>query len=150
MVLMLLPESYTTHLETLMDVANSSRHTFTVYDFISKAIGLFDKWQLWVNCNPSPITGALLSTHSKLIKRGRAASMLHSVTLMGHCWQNLVSSKPIPSQFWVWAFTPTIHKWHLRIPKELLVQFPNLDIINAQPCFSFIVKSHPSQAGPWW
>ena len=43
MVLMSLPESYTTHLEMLADVAVSSGHTFTAYDFITKAIELSDK-----------------------------------------------------------------------------------------------------------
>jgi len=43
MVLMSLPDSYTTHLETLMEAAISSGHTFTTQDFISKAIELSDK-----------------------------------------------------------------------------------------------------------
>jgi len=43
MVLMSLPDSYTTHLETLVDTAISSGCTFTAQDFISKAIELLDK-----------------------------------------------------------------------------------------------------------
>ena len=41
MVLMSLPESYTTHLTTLADVAFSSGHIFTVDYFFTKAIKLF-------------------------------------------------------------------------------------------------------------
>ena len=52
MVLMSLPDSYTTHLETLADATISSRHTFTAQYFISKAIELLDKRQLWANHNP--------------------------------------------------------------------------------------------------
>src|SRR5882724_9433439 len=43
MVLMSLPNSYTTHLETLVDAAISSGCTFTAQDFISKAIELLDQ-----------------------------------------------------------------------------------------------------------
>ena len=52
MVLMSLPDSYTTHLETLVDTAISSGCTFTAQDFISKAIELLDKRQLWANHDP--------------------------------------------------------------------------------------------------
>jgi len=45
-VLMSLPESYTTHLKMLTDAAISSGHTFTTLDFIAKAIELSDKHQL--------------------------------------------------------------------------------------------------------
>ena len=51
MVLMSLPETYSTHLKTLMDSTNSSGHKFTAHDFIVKATELFDKWQLRANCN---------------------------------------------------------------------------------------------------
>src|SRR5882724_1525807 len=46
MVLMLLPDSYTTHLEMLADAAISSGRMFTAHDFITKAIELSDKRQL--------------------------------------------------------------------------------------------------------
>jgi len=52
MVLMSLPNSYTTHLETHMDAAISSGHTFTTQDFISKAIKLLDKRQLQAKHDP--------------------------------------------------------------------------------------------------
>jgi len=44
MVSMSLPDSYTTHLTTLSDVAFSIGHTFTVHYFITKTIKLFNKW----------------------------------------------------------------------------------------------------------
>ena len=43
MVLMSLPNTYTTHLETLADSATSTGRTFTAANLISKAIELFDK-----------------------------------------------------------------------------------------------------------
>ena len=43
MVLMSLPETYSTHLETLADAASTGGHTFTTHEFITKAIELFDK-----------------------------------------------------------------------------------------------------------
>jgi len=43
MILMSLPESYTTHLETLTDVAISSGCTFTAHNIITKATKLADK-----------------------------------------------------------------------------------------------------------
>ena len=49
MVLMSLPETYSMHLETLVDSANSSSRKFTAHDFIIKAMELFDKWQLRAN-----------------------------------------------------------------------------------------------------
>src|SRR5882724_290778 len=52
MVLMSLPESYTTHLETLTDVAIRSGHTFTAHNLISKAIELSDEHQFQANCEP--------------------------------------------------------------------------------------------------
>jgi len=42
-ILMSLPDTYMTHLETLMDMAIGSGHTFTTHEFITKAIELFDK-----------------------------------------------------------------------------------------------------------
>src|SRR5882724_4390649 len=52
MVLMSLPDSYTMHLETLADVAISSRQTFTIPNFIAKAIELSEKHQLQANQDP--------------------------------------------------------------------------------------------------
>ena len=46
MILMSLPDSYTTHLETLADAAGSSGRTFTASDFITKAMELSGKRQL--------------------------------------------------------------------------------------------------------
>ena len=43
MILMSLLDTYTTHLETLADVAISSGCMFTTHDFISKATELTDK-----------------------------------------------------------------------------------------------------------
>ena len=43
MILVSLPDSYTTHLESLTDVAISSGHTFTAHDIITKATELVDK-----------------------------------------------------------------------------------------------------------
>jgi len=54
MVLMSLPDSYTTYLKTLTDAAISSGHTFTTPDFISKAIELSDKCHFQANCDPKP------------------------------------------------------------------------------------------------
>ena len=51
MVLMSLPETYSTHLETLMDSANSSSCKFTAHEFIVKATELFNKQQLRANCD---------------------------------------------------------------------------------------------------
>src|SRR5882724_3543616 len=69
MVLMSLPNSYTTHLETLTDATISSRCTFTTQDFISKAIELLDKQQLWANHNlksgQENSTFQSLESHSK-------------------------------------------------------------------------------------
>jgi len=49
---MSLPNSYTTHLETLADAAGSSGRTFTTFDFITKAMELSSKHQLRANRNP--------------------------------------------------------------------------------------------------
>ena len=67
MVLMSLPETYSTHLETLVDSANSSGRKFTTHDFIVKAMELFDKRQLRANCNNkhAPKDTALQSTKQK-------------------------------------------------------------------------------------
>src|SRR5882724_9375060 len=46
MILMSLPDSYTTRLETLTDAAISSGRTFTAHDIIAKAIELADKRQV--------------------------------------------------------------------------------------------------------
>ena len=43
MILMSLPDTYTTHLETLADVAISSGRMFTAHNFISKMTKLTDK-----------------------------------------------------------------------------------------------------------
>jgi len=61
MVLMSLPDSYTTHVETLTDTAISSGHTFTAYNFITKVIELSDKQQLQANNDPSQ---AIKTLHS--------------------------------------------------------------------------------------
>jgi len=55
MVLMSLPDSYTTHLETLTDTTISSGHTFTTQDFISKAIEAFR--QVTAAGQPQPQVG---------------------------------------------------------------------------------------------
>jgi len=52
MVLMSLPDSYTTYLETLADAAISSRRTFTAPEFIARAIELADKHQLRASHDP--------------------------------------------------------------------------------------------------
>ena len=54
MILMSLPDTYTTHLETLADMAISSSHMFTAHDFISKATELADKRLLWATRDPKP------------------------------------------------------------------------------------------------
>jgi len=52
MVLMSLPDTYTTHLETLANSATSTSQTFTVANLISKAIELFDKHRIRANWAP--------------------------------------------------------------------------------------------------
>ena len=46
MVLMSLPETYSTHLETLVDLATSAGWSFTTNNFIMKTIKLYDKCQI--------------------------------------------------------------------------------------------------------
>ena len=67
MVLMSLPKSYSTHLETLTDSANSSGRKSTAHDFIVKATELFDKRQLRTNHDNkhAPKDTALQSTEQK-------------------------------------------------------------------------------------
>jgi len=55
MILMSLPNTYTTHLETLADMAISSGCMFTAHDFISKVTELVDKQQLWATRDPKSI-----------------------------------------------------------------------------------------------
>ena len=52
MILMSLPDSYMTYLETLSDMAIGSGHTFTTHNIISKATKLTDKQQLWASHDP--------------------------------------------------------------------------------------------------
>src|SRR5882724_13013048 len=52
MVLMSLPDTYMTHLETLADSATSAGRTFTAANLISKAIELFDKRRIRADWAP--------------------------------------------------------------------------------------------------
>src|SRR5882724_661639 len=69
MILMSLPDSYTTHLETLADAAISSGHTFTAHDIIAKAIELADKRQVRAGrdskSNPKNSTFQTVESHAK-------------------------------------------------------------------------------------
>ena len=52
MILMSLPDSYLTYLETLADAAIGSGHTFTTHDIIAKETELVDIPQLQASCDP--------------------------------------------------------------------------------------------------
>jgi len=52
MILMSLPDSYVTYLETLADAAIGSGHTFTTHDIIAKETELVDIPQLQASCDP--------------------------------------------------------------------------------------------------
>jgi len=74
MVLMSLPETYSTHLETLVDLATSAGWSFTTNNFIMKTIKLYDKCQIradWdVKLGPKD-TAFQSSKKSKKFKKGR-------------------------------------------------------------------------------
>jgi len=73
---MSVPDSYTTHLETLVDTTISSWHTFTTQDFISKAIKLSDKQQCRPTETPSWARKTPLFSHWSPIVKGRKATHL--------------------------------------------------------------------------
>src|SRR5882724_10844971 len=51
MILMSLPDSYITHLETLTDAAIGSGHMFMAHNIITKVTKLADKWQVQASCD---------------------------------------------------------------------------------------------------
>jgi len=76
MVLMLLPDSYTTHLKTLADAAISSGQTFTALDFIAKAIELSDNVSCKPTATPNQARKTLHSIHSDVWKKTKKGKLI--------------------------------------------------------------------------
>src|SRR5882724_5759999 len=75
MVLMSLPDTYTTHLETLANSATSTSQTFTVANLISKAIELFDKHRIRANWAPKQGAKDAAFQSSKGNKHGKKGKL---------------------------------------------------------------------------
>ena len=76
MVIMSLPDTYTTHLETLADSATSAGQTFTAANLISKAIKLFDKCQIRANWAPKQGAKDMAFQSSEGNKHGKKGKLL--------------------------------------------------------------------------
>src|SRR5882724_4054873 len=75
MILMSLPDSYTTHLETLTDAAIGSGCMFTAHDIITKVTELMDKWQVWASCDPKSNPKHSAFQTSKPCRKGKKGAL---------------------------------------------------------------------------